>query len=291
MTNNPKILTFDIESNLLHFKAFNTGEQYLNHTQLIPGKSRYSIICIAYRWLDGSGGIIKWGSKTGQKGIIERFDKIAEQADIIIGKNSDRFDIKMINGIRALNGIKGNPTWALCSDDIEKQMRKYFKLPSQSLDYISYQLGLGGKIKMEFKHWNQVDNYITLLDLKERGMSKESLEIYSSYMFERSFSTVLKEGKKAFEEMCIYCEKDTEDTRSLWLKLSEHFDSKFNNAKFQGVPLACKHADCGSLALFKDGKKKLVNGSLYQKYSCVECRRYAGKTLISQTTGKEGGIR
>ncbi len=280
----PKVLFFDIETILMWFRAFSPGKQYLGHKQLIPGKSTHGIICITYAWLTGPVKILQWDPVTGQRGLIEAFDKIAETADLVVGKNSDRFDVKMINGIRALEGIPGNPTWSLSSDDLEKQMRKYFRLPSQSLDYISNQLGLGGKIQMSMSHWVHIDEYMTLLSLQNDGMDDISLDIVSQHLFKKSACIALQEGLRAFNYMCYYGKKDTADTRKLWKLLSSHFDSKFNCGKWSGG-MGCKHADCGSNDLYKNGTR-MLSSIKYQLYNCRTCGRYAGRTNLLLSGGE-----
>lgn len=293
-SNQPNILIFDIETVLLHFRAFSPGEQYLGHKQLVPGKSRHGMICITYKWFKGPTKIIKWTPEGGQEAMIREFDAIASQADVIIGKNSDKFDVKMINGMRIFTDLPGAPAWALSSDDLEKQMRKYFRLPSMSLDYISNQLGLGGKIKMEFSDWVAIDDYMTIEELRVKGMSLEPLSIYCDYMFRKSYTDVLTEGLKAFKKMCFYGKKDTDDTETLWEYLSKHFDSKFNYNKYNKsakmddpIPknLLCKHVDCGSSDL------RRTNNRMRNTYVCNNCGRYAGCTTSSLLTGKEGGMR
>ncbi len=288
-TNKPRVLFFDIETILMWFRAFSPGKQYLGHKQLIPGKSQHGIICISYSWLTGPVQILKWNPETGQRGLIEAFDAIAETADIVIGKNSDRFDVKMINGIRALTGMKGNPTWSLSSDDLEKQMRKYFRLPSQSLDYISSQFGLGGKISMNMDHWVKIDEYMTLLTLRADGIEDNELNIISNHLFKKNLNEALEGGLKAFNFMCFYCKKDTADTRKIWKILSSHFDSKFNYNKWNNNSgLVCKHADCGSADTYKNGTRMSASVQ-YQLYNCRACGRYCGRAAI-HASGKEGRL-
>lgn len=257
----PKILFFDIETAPIQAYIWQTGKQYVSHNQLIKGHDQYRIICITYCWDDDkSAKCIDWGYESQDtRKVIEEFDKIAEQADLLVGKNSDRFDIKMINAARMFAGLPGRPNWVKCSDDIEKQMRKYFRVPSQSLDYYSKHLNLGGKIRMEFQDW---------IDIVEKN----------------------KDGQKALAKMIKYGKKDVEDTRKLWRLLSSHFDSKFNNATFNAEKFMCKHADCGSTDLSKDGTV-VRGGCRYQQFKCHKCGRYAGRSLISETSGKLGGIK
>lgn len=257
----PKILFFDLESSPLLAYIWQPGQQYVGYKQLKYGHSRWGIICITYCWDDDKPAqCIDWGYEEQDTGkVVEEFDKIAAQADLVVGKNSDNFDIKMINSARMFAGLPGLPAWALASDDLQKQMKKYFRMPSQSLDYYSKELGLDGKIKMEMQDW---------IDICEKTAN----------------------GKKKLAKMIKYGKKDVIDTRTLWRTLSQHFDSKFNNARFNDLGLACKHADCGSTNIGPDGSCT-SGGVKYKKYKCKDCFRYAGKTTISQLTGKEGGIR
>ncbi len=258
MTNTTRVLFFDLETKPLQAWVWSPGKQYVGHKSLVEGYDQYGIICIGYAWNDGKPAkCIDWGyGEQSTERVVEEFDKIAKTADLIVGKNSKRFDVPMLNSCRMLAGLPGLPDWALSHDDLEQQMRKYFRLPSQSLDYISKHLGLGGKDKMEMQDW------IDICLENENGQAK-------------------------LKKMVKYCKKDVEDTRTLWTKLSEHFDSKFNNARFRDLGMACKHADCGSVNIALNGTR-MSGGSKYQTYTCSDCGRYAGKTAISALTGNPG---
>lgn len=252
----PKILFFDIETSPLQAWVWQQGQQYINHNQLVNGYSRWGIICIGYAWNDDKPAqSIDWGyEEQDTKKVVEEFDKIAAEADLIVGKNSKRFDVPMINAARMFAGLPGLPQWALSHDDLEQQMRRYFRVPSQSLDYYSKQLGIGGKDKMELQDW---------IDICE------------------------KNDPAKLKKMVKYCKKDIEDTRYLWNYLSQHFDSQFNSARFKETDIACKHADCGSKEVYKNGTRMAVSIK-YQLYCCCKCGRYAGRAAIlkNQKTGK-----
>lgn len=256
----PKILFYDIETAPYLAYVWQCGKQVVRHNQLKEGFDQPKIICVTYAWGEkGPVECIDWGyEEQDSKKVIQEFDQIIKQADMAIGKNSDRFDTKMINAVRMLNGLPGIPEWTKYKDDLEKQMRRYFRLPSQSLDYISKQFGLGGKIKMEFQDW---------VDILEKN----------------------KNGQKALNKMIKYGKKDTRDTRILWYKLAEHFDTIWNQATFDKVLIACKHIDCGSLELNLDGIR--ISGKIrYQQYRCRKCKRYAGRSTISPVQSKLGRL-
>lgn len=255
--NKPRVLFYDIETAPLLAYVWGCGEQYVRHGQLHKEHNSWGIICVTYCWNDGKPAQeINWGyTEQNTAKVVEQFDEIIKQADHTIGKNSDRFDTKMINAQRMLAGLPGMPDWTKYTDDLERQMRKYFRLPSQSLDYISEKLGLGGKIKMELQDW---------IDIVEKNSN----------------------GEKSLAKMIKYGKKDVVDTRTLWNKLVEHFDPKFNYAAFtQESEICCKHADCGSKKLTKNGRR-VAGKVLYQSYNCQECGRYAGRAPITSKEPK-----
>lgn len=253
----PCVLFYDIETSLTLAYLWGPGQQYVGHKQLKKGNSRNEIICIGYAFNNGKPAkCIDWGwEEQSTRDVVEAFDKIIADNDIdlIVGKNSARFDNKMVSAARMLNGLPGNPVWAASHDDLEQQMRKYFRLPSQSLEYIASELGLGSKNKMEFNDWVGIT--------------------------EKTDPSLLK-------KMVKYCKRDVELTRELWYKLSEHFDSKFNMARFNDEQVACKH--CGSLDLKKNGYS-MAQGAKYCNYMCNTCYRYAGKQVVSVRTGEPTG--
>lgn len=248
----PKILFMDLETSPLKAYIWQPGKQYVGHKQLVKGHDMWGIICVTYCWNDGKPAkSIDWGyNQQNTLRVVEKFDEIIKRADHVIGKNSDRFDNKMINSCRMLSGLPGMPEWIKYTDDLEKHMRKHFRLPSQSLDYISHKLGLGGKIKMEFQDW---------IDIVEKT----------------------ENGRESFNKMIKYGKKDVEDTRQLWYTLSEHFEPKFNmNTYDSSNGDRCRYEDCGSYHLLNNGTR-ILNRIRYQQYICGDCGRYAGRKPVN----------
>jgi len=248
------ILFFDLETTPLKAYIWGCGKQVVRHNQLVAGSQQWGIICVTYCWNDGKPAkVIDWGYEEQDTGkLVAVFDEIIKQADVVIGKNNKRFDDKMLNAARMFAGLPGMPEWIRYTDDLEQQMRRQFRLPSHSLDYISGQLGLGGKIKMEFQDW---------IDIVEKTPN----------------------GLKAFNKMLKYGKKDVEDTRALWDILSKHFEPKFNAAAFAGIKNACKH--CASTNVRANGTR-MSGGTKYQHYYCNSCGHYAGRHALSQKGGK-----
>lgn len=253
----PKILFYDIETSLLKAYLFSLGEQRIRHGQLVPGFDVPNIICISYAWEGDktAKSLVFDYQKQDCKKLVQEFDKIIKQADITIGKNSDRFDVKHINTQRLIHGLDPMPEWVDCTDDVEKQLRKYFYLPSYSLDYVSKLFGLGGKDKMDFADW--------------------------VHILEKTPSL----GEKALAKMVKYNRKDVMDTLKVWEKISAHVKPKFNQATFLGTD-ACR--TCGSTNITRNGTR--VRGKvIYQKFFCRAHGGHAGEAPLT-AKGKEGKI-
>lgn len=253
----PRILFYDIETTYLQARVWRCGEQRINPSQLIEGYDQYNIICISYAWNDDKPAkVLDWGYREqNSKEMVRKFDKIIQSADVTIGKNSDRFDVKQINTQRLLHDLPPMPEWMLYTDDLEKQMRKYFYLPSQGLDYISHMLGLGGKDKMCFQDW---------IDIVEQ------------------------KNKKSFTKMKDYCCKDVEDTRTIWNKVKHHCKPKLNFAAFANKHLACVH--CGSDNVRSNGGTRYSGLTKYKQFYCKDHHGYAGRASVLKS-GKFGKMK
>lgn len=249
-----KTLFYDIETTPLKAYIWRLGDQSVRHGQLIKPNHMYDIISIAYAWdHEEEIHVMGWGfEEQDSEPMLKKFDELIREADVVIGKNSDRFDNKHLNFHRWFHGRDGMPDWTDKADDLEKHLRRNFSMPSQSLDYVSDILGLGGKEKMEFSDWVNI---------------------------------VEKKDIAAYEKMLHYNKKDVEDTRAIWRYSVKHFKPKYNKGAAkaaEGYGLAC--TNCGSLDLAKNGTS-WSGGVHYQKFMCNTHHGYAGK-LIIKTVGE-----
>lgn len=291
-----KILFYDIEMAPLKFWGWRPGEQFMGHSNLDAAHSMYHIISIQYCWNDGKPGkYMHWG-KGGEietEKMILEFDKLVKEADIVIGKNNKRFDDKHVNSQRMLYQLPyADIDWTRYTDDLEQQFRKYFNLPSQSLDYISNQLGLGGKVKMEMQDW------INIVDLKKlrqmescaakyltKTISKLLMKGFSPIVFGRLYADIVKEGNTSFDKMMEYGTKDVIDTRSIWVYGERYFESKYNQRAADEKPKVCKRPGCGSERIWSKGPR-VSGGTKYQTWECGDCGGYAGRSVYLSNKGK-----
>jgi DNA polymerase elongation subunit (family B) len=276
MSDKPKILFYDIETSLHMVWAFSLGKQVVRHNQLVSGYfSRPRIICISYSWADEKKvHTLDWGfTDEDEAWMIKKFAEVVAEADVVIGKNNKRFDDKQLASAALFNNLVTDiPELARKSDDLERHMRRTFYLPSYSLDYLSKELGIGGKMGMEFGDW------ITLASYKLLEMSKIDLR-EADVLVERLFGVKIEKLQrdycKALTKMITYNKKDVTDTKTLWNYCVKHFEPKFNYSVFLGVP-ACKR--CGSKDVYK---KPISKASTHQHYHCPTCNTHAGKTRIT----------
>ena len=276
-----KVLFYDIETAPLKAWIFRPGEQRISPKSLDKAHDNYHIISIQYCWNDGKPGkYLSWGlgHEVETEEMIKRFDAIVKSADLVIGKNNKRFDDKHVNAQRMLSQLPVEAPWLDATDDLERQFRKHFYMASQSLDYISGQLGLGGKVKMELQDWIDIVDWKKLKQL-ESVVGNKLIKDVSIIEFNRSYCEVNRAGKNAFEKMMKYGVKDVEDTRAVWAYAESYIKPKFNQAKFKSLGLACVNIGCGSQDLIKNGTR--MSGTvLYQNFFCKKCNRYAGRSPV-----------
>ena len=104
------------------------------------------------------GGMASWAGKVygtdgvqfaseyhdGRERMLERLWELLDSADVVVGWNSDRFDIPHINREFLQAGL--NPVAPYRSVDLMKVVKKNFKFNSNKLDYVAQQLGVGQKV-------------------------------------------------------------------------------------------------------------------------------------------------
>ena len=151
--NKIKRLFFDIETSP-NIGLFWTSGYKLNisHDDIIKERA---IICVCYKWA-GEDKIysLHWDTDQNDKTLLEKFIKVANEADELIGHNSDRFDIKWIRTRCMFYRLPMFPKYN--SFDTLKFFRGYTNQPSNRLDDIGDYFGIGRKIKNEDGLWQKV---------------------------------------------------------------------------------------------------------------------------------------
>lgn len=192
------------------------------------------IICISYKW-EGQKKVynLNWDMKQGEKVMLEKFIKVVEKADEIVGHNSDRFDIKWIRTRCMFHQLPMFPKYN--SFDTLKFYRRFTNQPSNRLDDIGDYFGLGRKVRNEDGLWIKV---------------------------------VENNDRRALKRMVTYCDGDVILLEKVYLLSKPYSFNKIHNT---GVKSDCP--ECGSDNVKLHGFNYLASGTKKQRMTCNDCSK------------------
>lgn len=237
----PRIVSFDIEVSpaLGYFypPTWETGilkieerQKLMSFAWQVVGERKIHALCLA------DTDTYKVDPKN-DKLLTIALHEIMSDADILLGQNSDNFDIKMANYFFIKNGLEPIPPTK--SIDTKKIAKRYFKFANNTLDNLGEELGVGGKTKTTYKDlW--VDAF-------------------------------LGGDKKAWKLMNIYCKNDVRVTTEIYLKMRGFMHSHPSLSRISGEWDSCPR--CGSYS-FRIKAYRTTNTSRYRQYQCNDCRGY-----------------
>lgn len=236
---NPKLLYFDIETAPVRIEAdvWNIWDVHIRPEDV---KEDWFVLGWAAKWVCSSSMFSyvlqpKEAKKCDDSRVMKPLWKLFNEADIVIGHNSDKFDIKKMNWRWLVHGYK--PPRPYRTVDTLKEARKYFAPTSRSLDFMTKALNLNGKMK------------------HRPGLFKEC-----------------KEGKHdALIELRKYNEVDVLEGESLYLKMRPWMNNHPNMGLYYETDTEkCKN--CGSTDLDFDSLKPVVTtANTYVCWTCINC--------------------
>lgn len=234
-----KIVTFDIETS--PHLSFHFGRWQQN----IPASNTVNeskMICWAAKEYGEKD--IEFASiwEDGEDYVLERLWEIMDEADVIIGFNSDKFDIKRVMGEFFLRGWE--PPSPFHSVDLFKQAKRHFAFSSNRLKDI----------------------------LKARGLSPKLEEFGGMALW---MDVVHKELKSAQKRMKAYNKQDVASTEELYDAMlgwiTNHPNWGLYVDDYDGDPIC---PNCGSKHV-KEHKVRRTKVRQYMQYQCQDCGKYA----------------
>lgn len=277
------LFIYDIETSLMEASIFRLGEQSLRHGQLKRTRNTTEIICISAKWY-GEKEVYTFQGDT----MIDEFDAEAKKAKVCLGKNSDKFDVKHINTQRMMQNKKPYPEWMSIKEDLEKQFRKYFNFPSQSLDYISKLFGAGGKDRMEFSDWEEINDLRYVNDVLATCPEKEllpALDKLCLIFIGKPIEEVLSQGNAALYKMIKYNQKDVLDTEAILMRALPYITLRHNASVKEDEDTTGKGCiTCGSMNLIPS-KVTMKGKTKYQEWDCLDHKGYGGKCTWTYKKG------
>lgn len=227
-----KIVLWDIETAPLIVTSWGLFKPYLSHDNILEDTS---LLCAAWKELDEKpvhAVAIDPKEPRNDVEVVSTLRDALAEADVLVGHNGDKFDLKTLNARIAYHDLKPLPP--IKTVDTLKVARKHFRFTSNRLDYLGKFLGVGRKIHTDYDLW---------LDILLRGDSK------------------------ALDKMVAYNKQDVLLLQKVYKKLRPHMTNHPNRRLCDGeVCPICGEDDC----LQKRGFR-LTQLSKSQAYQCQVC--------------------
>ena len=156
----PKILLFDIETALMEVYVWGLYKQFISHNNIIKDKDgeekSWFVLSWAAKWLydeNVQSDIVtpKEARKRKDKRILKSIWKLLDEAEIVIGHNLDRFDIRKLNARFIDNDL--DPPSPYKTIDTLKIARREFAFVSYKQDYLTKHFKLEQKLETSFDLW------------------------------------------------------------------------------------------------------------------------------------------
>lgn len=174
---------------------------------------------------------------TNDKPVVESLKALIDEADIIMGHNGDKFDIKWLNTQLAKHNL--DPISAQKSIDTLKIAKQYFRFPSNRLDALADYLGIEErKLSTDFSLW----------------------------------SRCLDGDQDAWDDMVEYNVQDLYPLEELYKRLRPFMKNHPNlNVYDHGDETVCPN--CGGKHLKNYKGYYYTNLSKFRRYECLDCGR------------------
>ena len=242
-----KTLYFDIEVSPILSWTYNAYEGNSLRIEQDP-----KIISFAWQWegddevycmtLADYKGYRPNRFKINDKKIVTDLHEVLSRADVVIGQNSNRFDLTTANARFLYHGLP--PIEKKVLIDTLRIAKSHFRLPKYTLDDMLRYVGLIGKTKVKHSDilWDCLDG---------------DLEYW--------------------EKMKEYNKQDVIITREFYLKIRGFHHTHPNLSFFTRVPNECPK--CHSKKTIKRGRG-LVRGGYRRKRQCKDCGGYFSSEII-----------
>jgi hypothetical protein len=159
--NKPRILFYDIETSLQPVAVFQlAGNDWIDPSNILAERH---LISVCWRWLGDkkmhSVSLLDDPKRFAKdphddKHVAEVFHKVLSEADVVVGHNSDKFDLRYLKTRMLVHELPPLPP--ISSVDTYKVAKKHFMLNSNRLDYIARLLKIGAKMDTPKGLWLDV---------------------------------------------------------------------------------------------------------------------------------------
>jgi hypothetical protein len=248
VSKSPKILTLDIETAPIESYTWGLWEQNVGLDMI---KTDWSILAYCAKWLGKPKLVYEdmrgWKKQVrDDRHLMQGIWDLLDEADIVIGQNVRRFDLKKINARLITSGFGPySPVRVVDTLDVAK---KHFAFSSNKLAFTS--LYLTDTPKSEHK--------------KFPGFAL--------------WAECLQDNAEAWKEMEKYNKRDVVATEKLYLKFRPWIQHHPNLAVYTGPHHGHVCPACGSA---KTQSRGIMASQVfkYQRYQCTDCGHWSKERL------------
>lgn len=147
---NIKVLVLDIETKYLEAAVWGLWNNNVSLSMLLESGM---VICWAAKWLNDPAKSTIW-YRHDDKEFLPEIWHLLDEADCVLTYNGRKFDLPTLN--REFVKAEYGPPSSYRHIDLLETVKRAFRLPSNKLDFISNDLGIGQKVKHEgFELWKK----------------------------------------------------------------------------------------------------------------------------------------
>lgn len=139
-----KLLFLDIETSPNTAHVWGLWQQNVGLSQL---RESSRVMCWSAMWAGAEEVYFSSEHNTSHKNMIKAAHKLLDEADAVCHYNGKKFDIPTLNKEFLKHGLL--PPSPYKQIDLLRVARSQFRFPSNKLDYVAQQLGLGKKVSHE----------------------------------------------------------------------------------------------------------------------------------------------
>lgn len=246
----PKILLFDLESSPMISYHFQMWKVNIGLSQVIE---KPHLLTWAAKWFHEDTIMtdrltVKEALANDDERITHSLWKIMDEADIIIGHYSSKFDEPLANTRFAVHGLA--PLSPHTTIDTKMVASKYFKIYSNKLDAVAELFGLEQKIHTDFTLW--------------RGC--------------------MEGDESSLSDMLTYNVQDVVVLEHVYTKLIPFIKNHPNMALYSNTEES-QCTRCGSTELVELTKKYKTTVSVFKTYRCLNCGSISRgrKTIVKKS--------
>lgn len=244
MTNQPKVLILDIENSPNIADVWGLFKQNIGINQL---RANGELLSFAAKWVGEKEAIFMGRDEYSEKSILHGVKALINEADVVVAHNGDKHDLPWLRTRMMFHKMR--PFSPVKQVDTLKLAKKFFKLPSNKLEFVAEFLGVGKKLK------------------------------HGAFPGHELWTECMKNNPKAWAEMKRYNINDTAILEGVYLALRPWVNGNPNFGAMYPEE-AAKCPKCGSKHLKRRGFA-YTGVSKFQRYQCDDCGGWSrGRTNL-----------